>query len=331
MQQEDIIENTLEEPVLAYRNNQKDNDPYFFDPLDDVGFKRLFASQQNADLIVSFINHILMGKRQVVSLEVIKNEYPGETHEEGGATIDMVCKDHNGNFFLVEMQRQYHKNFRERSLFYASRLITEQAPRGNRRAWAYALTDVYVISLLEKFTVSEEKNDLWQHHISLINMSTGKVFSNRLAFTYIELSNFNKPENELENILEQWIYALKNLNHLKQTPATFNDSKLMEFCDAARYMNLTKTEKNMISAKTKQRWDYYSVMETAKEMGEEKGRAIGEELGKELGKEIGKELGKAQGAHEKAITVAMKLKAEGFNPEKIAELTELDVTEIENL
>jgi predicted transposase YdaD len=101
----------------------------------------------------------------------------------------------------------------------------------------------------------------------------------------------------------------------------------MDFCDAARYMNLTKPEKKMISAKTKQRWDYYSVMETAKEMGEEKGRAIGEALGKAKGKAEGK----AEGAHEKAIKVAIKLKAEGFNAEKIAELTELNVTEIKNL
>lgn len=123
MSQEDIIENTFAEPVLAYRNGQKNSDPYFFDPLDDVGFKRLFASQQNADLTVSFINHVLRGKRQVVSLEILKNEYPGETREEGGATIDMVCKDQDGTFFLVEMQRQYQKNFRERSLFMLQNLL----------------------------------------------------------------------------------------------------------------------------------------------------------------------------------------------------------------
>ncbi|HMI02011.1 MAG TPA: hypothetical protein VK541_05985, partial [Pedobacter sp.] len=88
-----------------------------------------------------------------------------------------------------------------------------------------------------------------------------------------------------------------------------------EFCEAARYMNLTKTEKNMISAKTKQRWDYYSVLETAKEMGEEKGRAIGEE----------------KGAHEKAVTVATKLKNKGASLEEIQELTELSIDEIKKL
>lgn len=179
--------------------------------------------------------------------------------------------------------------------------------------------DVCVISLLEEFTVSSENNDSWQHDISLINTCTGKVFSERLAFTYIELSNFNKSENELENTLDQWIYALKNLKHLNQVPAAFSDPQLIEFCAAARYVNLTKTEKNMISAKTKQRWDYYSVIESAKDLGEERGKVIGEALGE------------ARGAHEKAVEVAIKLKAEGFNIGKIAELTELNATEIENL
>ncbi|HMI04283.1 MAG TPA: hypothetical protein VK541_17475, partial [Pedobacter sp.] len=97
--------------------------------------------------------------------------------------------------------------------------------------------------------------------------------------------------------------------------------------EAARYMNLTKTEKNMISAKTKQRWDYYSVLETAKEMGEEKGRAIGEAIGKALGEARGQ----VKGAHENAVKVATKLKNKGASLEEIQELTELSVDEIRKL
>jgi len=320
---ENIIENTLTEPIVAYLSGQKNSEPYFFDPLGDVGFKRLFAAQQNTDLIISFVNLVLNGSRQVITIEVLKNEYPGDTHEEGAAVIDMVCKDQDGGFFLVEMQRQYQKNFKERSLFYASRLITEQAPRGSRKAWAYALQDVYVIALLEGFTVNSGSNDMWLHDIALINSKTGKVFSNRLAFTYIELMNFNKSENDLDSALEQWIYALKNLNHLKQVPNVFTEPELIQFCEAARYMNLTKKEKNMISAKTKQRWDNYSVLETAKYLGHEEGKAIGEA--------IGEALGEAKGAHKKAVHVAIKMKNKGASVEEIQELTELSLDEIKKL
>jgi len=300
-------ENTLAEPILAYANSTRNKDPYFFDPLGDIGFKRLFAAQQNTDFSISFINHVLEGKRQVVSLEVLKNEYPGDTFLEGGVVIDMVCKDENGRFFLVEMQRKLQANFKERSLFYASRLITEQAPRGNRKQWAYALKDVYVIALLEEFTIGTDADDSWLHDIALVHTGTGKVFSERLAFTYIEFCNFSKTVEQLASGLEQWIYALKHLNHLKKVPDSFTEPELVQFCEAARYINLTKKEKDMISAKTKQRWDYYSVMKTEKDLSRE------------------------EGAHENALKTAIKLKKKGASAIEIAELTELSLDEIEKL
>ena len=327
MSNEDIDENILAEPLNIYQSETKNSEPYFFDPLEDFGFKRLFAAQQNIDLTISFLNLALRGKRQIVSLEVLKNEYPGDTGKEGSSAIDMVCRDQNGDFFLVEMQRQFQKNFKERSLYYGSRLITEQAPRGNRSEWAYDLKDVYVISLLEKFTVGGGSKDMWLHDIALINKGTAEVFSNRLAFTYIELMNFNKSEDQLETVLDQWVYALKNLNRLKQIPLCFNDPLLMEFCQAARYINLTKEEKDMISAKTKQRWDNYSVMISAKYLGHEEGKAEGQAEGKALGET----LGKAMGAHENSIKIAIKLKSKGLSSEEIQEITELSIDEIARL
>lgn len=79
----------------------------------------------------------------------------------------------------------------------------------------------------------------------------------------------------------------------------------------------------MISAKTKARWDYYSVIEGAREEGEELGRAIGEALGEARGE--------ARGAHEKAVEMAIKLIKKGLGLAEISELTELSITEIEKL
>ncbi|MBB5438486.1 putative transposase/invertase (TIGR01784 family) [Pedobacter sp. AK017] len=310
MRREDATEDLLAEPVVVYSKGQ-DGTPYFIDPLEDLGFKRLFSAEQNKDITITFLNHVLKGKREVVSLEFLKNEYPGETQEEGGVIIDIVCKDQIGAFFLVEMQKSWHQNFKERSLFYASRLITEQAPHGNRKEWAYSLKDVYVIALLEKFTINAGNKGKWLHDIALVNTDTGKVFNERLRFTYIELLSFKKTENQLETDLEKWIYALKNLKHLKQAPAAFTEPQLLQFCQAARYINLTKEEKNMISAKTKARWDYYYAIDGAKIMGREEGET--------------------RGAHQKAAQIAIKLKNKGVPFTEIQELTELSITEIKNL
>lgn len=313
MQTEDLTENTLSEPVVAY--SRQEDKPYFMDPLEDLGFKRLFAAEKSKELTITFLNHVLRGKREVVSLEFLKNEYPGETSEEGGAVIDMVCKDQNGARFIVEMQRNWQQNFKERSLFYASRLITEQALHGNRKQWAYALKDVYVIALLEQFTIKAGNKGKWMHDVALVNTDTGKVFSERLRFTYIELPNFNQAENQLQTDLEKWIYALKNIKHLKQIPAAFTEPQLLQFCQAARYINLTKEEQDMISAKTKARWDYYNVIDGAKIQGREEGEARGE----------------ARGIHKKAVEAAQTLLARNIDLNIISEATGLSQEEIKAL
>ncbi|TKC09243.1 Rpn family recombination-promoting nuclease/putative transposase [Pedobacter frigoris] len=329
MKQEDIPDDTLREPAIAY-GSRKEQEPYFFDPLEDVGFKRLFAAEQNQELTVAFLNHVLRGKKTVVSIEVLKSEYPGETKEEGQVTVDMVCKDQEGAIFLVEMQRQYYKNFKKRSLYYGSRLLVEQAPRGNRREWGYDLKDVYVIALLEEFKVSEDEDRIWLHDVALFDTTAEKVFCSALSFIYIEMPHFQKTEQELKSDLERWIYALKHLNHLQAIPATFSEPELVQFCEAARYINLTKAEKNMISNRTKQRWDYYAIIEGAKEIGEAEGRAIGESIGEARGEAKGRAIGEAM-VYEKAVKTARKLKGKGFLIEEIAELTELSVAEIKSL
>ena len=120
----------------------------YIDPMVDAAFKRIFGSDINKDLLIAFLNEIFKGRRFIVDLVFNKNEYPGETALEGGAIFDLTCTDDNGAHFLIEVQRGRQKYFKQRAVFYASRLITSQAPKGRRNEWGYALTAVYLIALL---------------------------------------------------------------------------------------------------------------------------------------------------------------------------------------
>lgn len=168
---------------------------------------------------------------------------------------------------------------------------------------------MYVIAILEKFAIHHSGNQgQWLHEVTLCQTATGKVFNERLSFTYIELPGFNKTEDQLENELEKWVYAIKNLKHLKQKPATFTEPVLIQFCEAARYINLTKEEKQMISAKTKARWDNYAAMEGAKILGHRQGLEQGELRARR--------------------EMALEMIAEGYLIEEIIKLTKLTKEEI---
>jgi hypothetical protein len=75
--------------------------------------------------------------------------------EEGGAIFDLLCTGVNGEQFIIEVQRSKQDNFKKRAIFYTSRLISEQAPRGKRSAWDYAVREVYLVALLDGFSLED--------------------------------------------------------------------------------------------------------------------------------------------------------------------------------
>src|SRR5277367_4553342 len=121
----------------------------YIDPLVDFAFKKIFASEPNKDLLIAFLNEVFCGRKVIVDLVYNKNEHPGDLKDEGGAIFDLLCTGEKGERFLIEVQRGRQGLFKERAVFYTSRLISEQAPKGGRSTWAYNITEVYLIALLE--------------------------------------------------------------------------------------------------------------------------------------------------------------------------------------
>src|SRR5258708_2481311 len=114
------------------RTNKPPKPGKYIDLLVDFAFKKVFGSDPNKDLLMAFLNAIFSGRKVIVDLVYNKNEHPGESGYEGGVIFDLLCTGDNGERFLIEVQRGKQARFKERALFYASRLISDQAPKGGR-------------------------------------------------------------------------------------------------------------------------------------------------------------------------------------------------------
>lgn len=157
---------------------------------------------------------------------------------------------------MIEVQRGRQGNFKERALFYTSRLISNQVPKGNRAEWAYNLTGVYLVALLEDFTLPASAGDEYLHDICLCNRETGEIFYDKLGYTYdklgytyIELRKFVKGGDELETELDKWLYILKNISRMDKLPVYLRKPVFEKLFNIAEYTNLTKEEKNMYDSK----------------------------------------------------------------------------------
>jgi len=287
----------------------------YIDPLADFAFKKIFGTEPNKDLLMAFINAVFRGRKQIVDVVFNKNEHPGELRDEGGVIFDLLCTGNAGEQILIEVQRSKQANFKERALFYTSRLISNQAPKGNRAAWGYQISEIYLIALLEDFTLEESDASQYLHDICLCNRDSGAVFYNNLGYYFIELRKFDKTADLLETEIDKWLFVLKNMSLLDKIPVYLRKPIFEKLFSIAEYTNLTKEERTMYDESLKRKWDNHAVMEYAVSTAEERGLAKGLE----------------KGEHKKALEVASEMKKEGFSIDQIAKLTKLSPEEIATL
>ncbi|MCF0056235.1 Rpn family recombination-promoting nuclease/putative transposase [Dyadobacter sp. CY356] len=245
----------------------------FIDPLTDFGFKRLFGSEPNKEILIDFLNQLFLGQKVIRDLTYNQTELYGNNEDSKRAIFDLLCTGDNGEQFLVEMQRGRQDFFKERAIFYTSRLISEQLPKGNK--WGYKLKEVYFIALLE-FTLEESTSEQYLHDLCLIDKVTGKIFYDKLEYKFIELPKFTKTENELFTDLDRWLFLLKNIVKMDKMPLFMRKSVFEKVFKIAELNNLNKEERMSYDSSLKAKWDYENVMDyaikTAVKTADEKAR-----------------------------------------------------------
>lgn len=261
----------------------------YIDPLLDFSFKKIFGSEPNKDLLIALLNEIFSGRKRISDLVYNKNEYIGDHSDTGSVIFDLTCTDQDGAQFLIEVQRSNQSNLKKRMLYYSSKLISDQAPKGKRSAWNYQISEVYVIVIMDGFSMPDSNNNLYFHDICLCNRDTGEIFYQELGFMYLELINFVKEEPDLKTDLDKWLYVLKNMSKMEKLPLYLRKPIFEKLFNIAEYNKLTKEEQAMYDVSLKRKWDEENTRNYARQQGLEEGFAEGVEKGIEKGIEKGAE------------------------------------------
>ena len=298
--------------------------------LTDFGFKRIFGSDINKDLLIDFLNSLFNGEQVVKEVTFLNSEHVGDVYAERKAIFDVYCENEHGEKFIVEMQNAYQTYFKDRSLYYATFPIREQAPKGDN--WNFKLQHVYVVALLN-YDMNEEafSHESINHDVGLLDKQTHKVFNNKLTFKYVEIARFNKDINELETNFDKWLYVLRNLSRLDNQPTYLRNEVFNRLFSQAEIARFDKTELKAYEDSLKAYRDIKNSLDTAKEEGRAEGRAEGLAEGRAEGLAEGRAEGHAEGASEKALAVARELLAMNMSIDNIKKVTGLTDDEIHNL
>ena len=285
----------------------------YINPFTDFGFKKLFGTEVNKDLLMDFLNELIHSQGQIKEVKYLNSEQLGRSADDRRAVFDIYCETETGETFIVEMQKAKLNFFKDRSVYYASFPIREQGLRGD---WDYRLKAVYTIGVLN-FVFNENKDDKDYYHSEVKLMDTKKktVFYDKLTFIYLEMPKFNKSIDELETRFDKWMYVLKNLPKLQELPSQLQERIFEKIFRVAEIAKMNKQEIAEYEDNLKKYRDLNSAFATAEMEGEMKG----------------KREGKIEGKIEEKLEIAQKLLIKGMSVEDVSDVTGLSEEQIKEL
>ena len=292
----------------------------YINPFCDMGFKRIFGQEMSKPLIIDFLNSLLKGEKEIVSLEFLDKEQPSVCDQDRSLIYDIYCKTSDGERIIVEMQNKSQPYFKKRSIYYVSEAIARQGERGPE--WKYGIRSVYFVAFLNYR--QRDIGDEFRTDVALMDMKSRELFSSDIRMIYLQLPYFTKQACDCETNFDKWIYALKNMEELMTrlpwvTPGSIF-AKLAEITDIS---SMSKEDRLRYDESIKKFRDTICVMEGAKLEGRSEGFAEGEAKGRARGR--------AEGRAEERMETARKLKQLGVGIDVIKRATGLSKEEIEKL
>ncbi|MBS9783483.1 MAG: Rpn family recombination-promoting nuclease/putative transposase [Pasteurella sp.] len=278
----------------------------YVNPFTDFGFKRLFGEEPSKDLLKDFLNELLREEQgEIIDLQYLKTEQLSGTKQDRKAFFDLYCTNEKGERFIVELQKTKQNFFKDRTVYYSTFPIRDQAKRGD---WDFKLNAVYTIAILD-FVFDEDKDNpnKYFYSVKLTDQETKEIFYDKLTFIYLAMPKFNKTIDELETQFDKWLYVLKNLTTLQTVPSKLHEEKFLKLFELAEIAQFNQAEQFNYESSLKEYWNLNSCYNTAHQEGIEEGR------------------------DEKAREIAHNLKQAGVDIETIIKATNLSAEEIEKL
>lgn len=285
----------------------------YLNPFTDFGFKKLFGTEKNADLLISFLNEVLPD-RKIAEITFRKTEHLGQTDLDRKVIYDLYCESETGEKFIVELQKAKQAHFRDRTLYYSTFPIQEQAQKGD---WNYELKAIYTVAILD-FVFEDDPHEV-KLTVKLMNTHKKTIFYEKLTFVYLQMPYFKKNLEELQSLEDKWLYLLRNLADLQNRPVALQERIFDKLFQEAEVGQFNPDERKAYEDSLKYYRDVKNSLDTAFEDGKMEGKMEGYLEGEQWGVIKGK------------MEIALNLLKKGVDLTTILEVSGLTIEQIEDL
>ncbi|WP_341808105.1 Rpn family recombination-promoting nuclease/putative transposase [Wolbachia endosymbiont (group E) of Neria commutata] len=293
----------------------------FLDVRNDIAFRRIFGTEKNKDILIHFLNDILLNDtlaplelKQIQEVKFLTTIQDPDIAAKKQSIVDVLCRDINGTQYIIEMQVAKTKGFEKRAQYYAAKAYATQADKGDQY---YNLKEIIFIAIAD-YMVFPGKAGYLSYH-SILDMNTYENNLKDFCFVFIELPKFPKTkEDQLSNIVEKWAYffryAAETREHDLERIIGSDEIIKRAYTELDRF-NWSDVELRTYEQESKRLLDEQAILEQKLDDATEKGIQIGEERGEKQTK----------------IVVAKNLLKADVSIDVISHTTGLSVDEIAQL
>ena len=282
------------------------------DPKMDFVFKNIFGSEKHPNILISFLNATLKPKDLITEVEIKNTDLNKGYIEDKFSRLDVKATTSNNEIINIEIQLKNEYNMIKRSLYYWSKLYSEQLNEGEDYS---VLKRTICINILNFKYLKTRK---FHSGYRLKEIYSNEELTNVAEIHFIEIPKLEEGSGE-KDMLVAWIEFLKNPESEKVRSLEMSVEEIREAKDELIKMSNDDTQRELYEMRAKTLRDKISALNEAERKGIKKGR------------EEGRKEGIEEGEKNKAIEIARSLINLGLDKEAISKSTGLDLCEIEKL
>ena len=287
----------------------------FLDVKTDFAFKKVFASENSQDILIDFLNAVLIFNHQqkIQSLTIVDPYNIPMLKGMKDTFVDVKAVLNDGSHVIIEMQVLNHEGFEKRILYNAAKKYSAQLKQGED----YNLLNPVIALTITDFVLFPEQDDLISHY-KLLEKKQLIEYSDDIELIFIELPKFIKTEAELSSIQDKWLYFIKHAGSLEYVPKQLNQ----EIAKAYQIANEANFSEEELELQHKKR-DCIFILKNAIKLATKKGL--------EQGLKQRKELEESEGRLKEKNQIAINMHQAQVDMTLISQITGLSVAEIKAL
>ena len=302
--------------------------PVLLDRLSDRFFKYLFAREEHKDLLIAFLNEVLLdlnpdGSARRIEDVTYRDRESSPLHREAKLPrFDVVARAEDGRVFHIEVQVAKDPYFLERSLYYAAMSYSMQLKKGGEY---HALSPVLFVGLLDFEVFPSVAGDEDYHSLHrILDVRDHRWAMKGMEFHFLELPKLRRRNAGSRTGLDRMLSYLGNVGGERaMQEMARTDSRVERMMQLESLFTKDPTLLRDYFIARRDRADYENSFRQARTDGFAEGRAVGMAAGMGAGMEAGMEAGVEKTAVamlKENVDILLVSRVTGFSTERLKEL-----------